>query len=74
MAPPLPDRLYDPEEDEPPVSQVSISVDDNAQDSGSGYYTVYNDGPSPNLMASPHANLPGNSAKITVYDICMAAL
>ena len=38
----------------------AVAVDDNAQDSGSGYYTVTNDGPGPNMVTNRHPELPGN--------------
>lgn len=36
-----------------------LHIDESAQDSGSGYYAVTDDGPAPSLVASPHEGLPG---------------
>lgn len=41
------------------VLRGAVAVDENAQDSGSGYYTVTNEGPGPNMVTNPHPELPG---------------
>lgn len=46
----------------PPPGAVMVRVDDeNGQDSGSGYYAVTDDGPTPSLVVSPHDGLPGTN-------------
>ena len=63
----MPAKMYDVEgelsagaaEEGAAAASVAIVIDSNAQDSGSGYYAVTDDGPPiPNLVP-PQADLPG---------------
>ena len=74
-APPVPDRMYDVDDElgtaeEGAVGGVAIVIDNNAQDSGSGYYAVTDDGPAPDVMVStPHAGLPGNKYNTSRHNV-----
>lgn len=74
--PPVPVKLYDVEVEVAAADKAAadgedavalrgaaggVAVDDNAQDSGSGYYTVTNDNlPGlPNMVNNPHPEIPG---------------